>query len=441
MYVMERISFASFRPRVDSIIVLICSLSFYASSGNDIIKPAQSIKDPESITSNGSIFKLGFFSPLNSTNRYVGIWYNEISDLTVIWVANRDNPLKDSSGIFSMSQNGNLQVLNGKNEIVWSSNVSSTPFNRTAQLLDTGNLVIREADDKNIGNFTWESFQHPSNLFIAKMKLTTNLVTMHKQLLTSWKSPSDPSLGRFSAGIDPLNLPQVYIWDGNNPHWRSGPWNGQIFIGIPDMRSAYVDGVSLVDDQDGIVYMTCTYANKSIISVYCLNYRGNLMERQWNNELNKWQVIWLAQNTECDLYGKCGPFGVCNSRAKPICSCLGGFEPKYIEERNRGNWSGGCVRRFPLNCDRISGKRDGFLKLKMIKVPDFAEYTSTEESDCERLCFQNCSCIAYAYNIGVGCMSWIVPLVDIQKFSGSGLPLFVRVAYSELGNVNWPANV
>lgn len=435
-YVMERISCASFMPRVDSIIVLICSLSFYACSGNDMIKKPESIKDPDSITSKSSIFKLGFFSPLNSTNRYVGIWYNDISDLTVIWVANRDNPLNDSSGIFSMSQNGNLQVLNGKNEIVWSSNVSSTAFNRTAQLLDTGNLVIREADDTNNGNFTWESFKHPSNSFIAKMKLTTNLVTMDKQLLTSWKSPSDPSFGRFSAGIDPLGIPQVYIWDGNKPHWRSGPWNGQIFIGIPDMSSAYLDGVSLVDDQDGIVYMTYTYANKSIISVYRLNYRGNLMEIEWNYELNKWQVTWLAQNTECDFYGKCGPFGICNSQAKPICSCLRGFEPKYIKEWNRGNWSGGCVRRSPLNCDRSSGKRDGFLKLKMIKIPDFAEYASIEESDCERLCFQNCSCMAYAYNIGVGCMSWSVPLVDIQKFSGSGFPLFVRLAYSELGIVN-----
>ncbi|XXG71261.1 hypothetical protein AAC387_Pa07g0554 [Persea americana] len=52
------------------------------------------------------------------------------------------------------------------------------------------------------------------------------------QRLTSWRSASDPSSGNFSAGIDPQKLPQVVIWDGADPRWRSGPWDGRTFIGI-----------------------------------------------------------------------------------------------------------------------------------------------------------------------------------------------------------------
>ena len=55
----------------------------------DIIRSSQSLKDPEYIISNGSTFRLGFFSPVNSTNRYLGIWYNNISVFIVIWVVNR----------------------------------------------------------------------------------------------------------------------------------------------------------------------------------------------------------------------------------------------------------------------------------------------------------------------------------------------------------------
>ena len=65
------------------------------------------------IISNGSSFKLAFFSPENSTNRYLEIWYNKKSVLPAQWVANRDKPLKDSSGVLTISEDWNLVLLNG----------------------------------------------------------------------------------------------------------------------------------------------------------------------------------------------------------------------------------------------------------------------------------------------------------------------------------------
>ncbi|XP_047953905.1 G-type lectin S-receptor-like serine/threonine-protein kinase At1g11303 [Salvia hispanica] len=65
------------------------------------------IRDPETITSAKQNYILRFFSPPNTTNRYVGISFS-LSEETVIWVANRDTPLKDSSGRYSgmaLSQN------------------------------------------------------------------------------------------------------------------------------------------------------------------------------------------------------------------------------------------------------------------------------------------------------------------------------------------------
>ena len=56
-----------------------CSVYGYAL---DAITPSQPVKDPETIVSAGNKFELGFFSPANSTNRYVGIWYSNISVAT-----------------------------------------------------------------------------------------------------------------------------------------------------------------------------------------------------------------------------------------------------------------------------------------------------------------------------------------------------------------------
>jgi hypothetical protein len=86
----------------------------------------------------------------------------------------------------------------------------------------------------------WESFQHPSDTFLEKMKISTDVRTGKKVQLTSWKSPSDPYIGNFSAGIEVRNLPEFFVWNDGSPYWRSGPWNSRIFIAVQKMNSVYL---------------------------------------------------------------------------------------------------------------------------------------------------------------------------------------------------------
>lgn len=153
-----------------------------------------------------------------------------------------------------------------------------------------------------------------------------------------------------------------------------------------------------------------------------------------------WKVTWESKQTECDVYGKCGVFGICNPKNSPICSCLRGYEPKSVEEWNRGNWTSGCVRKTPLQYERTNGcieegKMDGFFRVIMVKVPDFVEWFPALKNQCRDMCLKNCSCIAYSYNNGIGCMSWSRDLLDMQKFSSSGADLYIRVADMELGKM------
>ncbi|KAL6333085.1 hypothetical protein AAG906_028268 [Vitis piasezkii] len=426
---MEIISLKS----VIALLLLLSVICFGFCTAIDTMTSTRFIEDPETLVSNGSAFKLGFFSLADSTNRYVGIWYSTPSLSTVIWVANRDKPLNDSSGIVTISEDGNLLVMNGQKEIVWSSNVSNAAANSSAQLLDSGNLVLRD----NSGSITWESIQHPSDSLLPKMKISTDTNTGEKVVLTSWKSPSDPSIGSLSAGINPLSIPQLFIWNGSHPYWRSGPWDGQIFIGIPDMNSVFHNGFQVVDDKEGTVYATFTVANSSIFLYYVLTPQGTLVETYREYGKEEWEVTWRSNNSECDVYGTCGAFGICNSGNSPICSCLRGYEPKYIEEWSRGNWTSGCVRKTPLQCERTNssgqqGKLDGFFRLTTVKVPDFADWSLALEDECREQCLKNCSCMAYSYYSGIGCMSWSGNLIDLQKFTQGGADLYIRLANSEL---------
>ncbi|KAK2987274.1 hypothetical protein RJ640_017577, partial [Escallonia rubra] len=340
----------------------------------DTILPSHPIKDSETIVSNNTNFKLGFFSPEGSKNRYVGILYN-VTVQTAIWVANRDKPLNDSSGTVTIMEDGNLVVLDGQQEIVWSSNLTNSLVNSSAQLLDTWNLILK---DNSNGRALWQSFQHPSDSCLQGMRLDPVSNEDDKNLITSWNSPSDASTGSFSFGVDPLNIPQVFVWNDSNPYWRSGPWNGQIFIGIPNMDSIRNNGFHVVPEDNGSLYMTVSFANQSIPTYFVLNSKGCLMQKCWYDGYEDWRVNWTNLENECDVYGKCGAFGICNSLDSPICTCLEGFEPKNITEWSKGNWTSGCERKTQLQCERNNslvkeGKEDGFLKLTSVKVPNFAE--------------------------------------------------------------------
>ncbi|KAK9714793.1 hypothetical protein RND81_06G120500 [Saponaria officinalis] len=91
---------------------------FSSAELNSITFP-RILKDPETLVSSNANFKLGFFSPIESTNRYLGIWYNNRNSsgnsLAIIWVANRDSPVKDLSAVLRISDDGNLQVTDEQN--------------------------------------------------------------------------------------------------------------------------------------------------------------------------------------------------------------------------------------------------------------------------------------------------------------------------------------
>lgn len=89
----------------------------------DTITASQSIREPKILSSNNNKFILGFFTPENSTNHYVGIWY--MSKSAIVWIANINQPLKDSSGAtITISENGNLVILDAHEKVIWSTNVS-----------------------------------------------------------------------------------------------------------------------------------------------------------------------------------------------------------------------------------------------------------------------------------------------------------------------------
>ncbi|XP_059441315.1 G-type lectin S-receptor-like serine/threonine-protein kinase At4g27290 isoform X2 [Corylus avellana] len=401
------------------------------------ITPSQSIRDGgTTLVSAGRSFQLGFFSPGNSNSRYVGIWYT-VSPDTVVWVANREAPLSDHSGVLKLADDGVLVLLNSTNGTVWSSNTSTTLQNPLAQLLDTGNLVVKDGNDDKPENFLWQSFDYPCDTHLPEMKLGWNLVTGLDRFISSWKSTDDPAPGEYSVRIDPRGLPQRVNMKGDSIKTRAGSWNGITFTGNQGLRPNPVFRYEFVFNEKEIYY-DYKLLNTSVFSRFVIDPSGIAQRFIWVDRTQSWEPFFTSEADQCENYGLCGAYATCNINNSPICSCLEGFLPKSPKAWDSIDWSDGCVRRTPLKC-KVG---DGFRKQTGVKLPDTSSSwynKSMTLQECEGMCLKNCSCTAYSTldvrGGGSGCLLWFGSLVDIREFSEGGQDFYIRMAISELGHL------
>ncbi|KAJ8628143.1 hypothetical protein MRB53_021450 [Persea americana] len=413
-------------------LLLVASIFFPICNSIDTITPNQSLKDGETLISVGEKFVLGFFSPGNSsTNRYVGIWYNKIPDQTIVWTANRENPVKNSSGVLII-KGGNLVLVDGghsNNSTLWSTNVSTAANYSSATLTDSGNLALTDDHQRVL----WESFDYPTNTWLPGMKVGLDRRTGLSRFLTSWKSTTDPAPGEFSFAVDPTGVPQYVLRLGSDRIWGSGPWNGQRLSGVPGMNRDNSYSWSYVANDDEI-YLT--YDSNHSLTNFVLDNSGLFGRLIWNDGKRSWNLMSESTRDRCDRYAYCGAYGSCDSNRAVECECLRGFEPKTNSDWNLRDWSGGCVRKRLLDCD---GKGDGFLRLANVKVPDTSRSwvePGLSLDGCKEECLKNCSCTAYASadirEGGHGCLMWDGDLVDLRVYSDGGQDIYTRVAASEL---------
>ncbi|KAI3496054.1 hypothetical protein L1887_38404 [Cichorium endivia] len=410
-----------------------------SSTALDTLSPNQRIKDGNTLVSDGETYELGFFSPRNSKNRYLGIWYKQIPTFTVVWVANRDTPINDTSGMFQVSTEGTLLVLSGNNTVIWSSNSTVSVIrnvnNPVVQLLDNGNLVVRgESNTEEDQEPIWQSFDYPGDTLLPGQKLGKNFVTGIQTNLTSWKSFDDPSIGWYKVFINTNGYPQTFELEREVPRSRFGPWNGEGFRGLPRENTNPIFSVEFVVDQKEISYTFNLMS--SVLQRIILTWDGNHLQFGWINRTQEWVLYGNVVVDNCSQYGRCGPFGRCSTRTYPPCNCMEGFEPKVTEEWNNGDWTSGCQRKKAFDCGNTQDY--GFQKISGVKFPDTQHSwynVSISLRECEMACKRNCSCTAYASlnirNGGSGCLLWFGGLMDIREY-GDNQDLYIRMAASEL---------
>ncbi|CAL5438697.1 unnamed protein product [Camellia sinensis] len=368
----------------------------------DTLTVGQVMKDWDYLESPNKRYRLHFSSPDGSTSRYLGIqhmgvypWVN-VRIPMLVWVANRDKPIADTSGTLSISHDGNLvlsnysgnfyTILNAQHPAMSSSNTSAT-------LLNTGNLVLRAAGK----HIVWQSFDYPSDTWLPGMKLglfKSSTGQLENQFLTSWLSDQVPSMGAFTFGVDPNNTKQLVIWKRGVIYWRSGMWNGYNF----------------------------TYFAQSYDIQFNFSYFSNEGQSYFTFTVNENKHSYWIDLRSVGIIGAVG-----------ISKELGSFpdisdapifcHPGQVRFRPINQ---GCVAPEPSNC--TTG--DAFIKTISVEPKSYDEMIyginySLGISDCEDICRRHCSCIAYSSGKLSGCSFFS----DIEKSPFSTYILYIRAGF------------
>lgn len=427
--------------------VLLLILSYYIacfSIAGDTLSAAESLSVSESLVSQGSIFELGFFNPGTSSNIYLGIWYKKfgvkVKDIDIVWVANRENPLTaPSSSRLELSEDGNLVLLDrSSKKPFWSTNLAFPMSNSTEAIIgDDGNFVLRDRYD--VSTVFWESFDHPTDTLLPGGKLRIDKITGKSKQLISWTNSEDPAPGMFSFGLDPNEGSQYILeWNRSQSYWSSGIWNGRFFNLAPEMTQNSIFNYSFVSNENESYFSYSLNNSTFIPSRFVINFSGMIQQQMWLAGHCIWNISWFQPRQKSNVYALCGAFGMSHENVSDPCQCLQGFEPFSVEDTKLNDWSGGCVRKSPLQCEdsmNTNGERDWFLKKSNVRLPVNSKVNLTgSATTCELACMKNCSCAAYAYNSSSGCMIWEGALLNLQQLSDggeAGQDIYLRLSASE----------
>ncbi|KAK3138492.1 hypothetical protein QOZ80_5AG0369600 [Eleusine coracana subsp. coracana] len=143
----------------------------------------------------------------------------------------------------------------------------------------------------------------------------------------------------------------------------------------------------------------------------------------WLEDNQEWAPIYTQPKDVCDIYATCGPFTICNSTAPSVCDCMRGFSITSPKDWEQEDHTGGCTRNIPLDCSTTNhsgaATTDKFYSMPGVTLPaeaNIIRHVGSAEQ-CEIVCLNSCSCIAYSYSNVDRCSLWYDDLLNVVIYT------------------------
>ncbi|KAJ8427903.1 hypothetical protein Cgig2_012239 [Carnegiea gigantea] len=336
------------------------------------------------LTSPDNTFSCGFYTVgVNSNAYWFAIWFTNSKEKTVVWTANRDNPVNGHGSSIALRKDGAFVLSDLDGSIAWQTNTSSINVHQ-AELLNSGNFVLKDPH----GKIVWQSFDFPTDTL-----LPGQLFTKSKRLVSNVGHQMFSS-GYFSFFFDSDNVLRM-IYDG--PDISSIYWPNVNLGLFQNGRTNYNSSrIAVLDDKGIFTASDQLHFNASDVGLgiqrrLAMDPDGNLRLYSLHDSSGSWVITWQAIGKLCDVHGLCGRNGICVYAPDPTCSCPPQYEPVDLTD-----WRKGCKRKFERTCNDSE-----FVELTHVDYYgfdlNFTQPASFEE--CRQICLQDCRCLAFSYRL------------------------------------------
>ncbi|XP_075656988.1 putative receptor protein kinase ZmPK1 [Castanea sativa] len=382
------------------LLCLLQTLSLSSSNTLDTLRGTSlSVEKPsDKLVSENGEFSAGFF-PVGDNAFSFAIWLNKSSTPTVVWMANRDEPVNGRGSVLSILADGQLILTNSLGITIWTTKAgdltSLEVTNLQLQLQNTGNLVLHNSK----GVVIWQSFDAPSDTLLPQQALT-----MISSLI-SRKSQDDYSSGNYKLFFDYDNVLRL-LFQGptmSSLYWPD-PWltdPGQAGRSMYNTsRRALLHDSGYFESSDQFQFNATDFGAVTHRRL-TLDPDGNLrlyslqkMNGSWD-----WVVTWQAFSDPCRIHGICGPNSLCSYY--PVsgrrCSCLQGFNLK-----DQTDWSYGCEPEFSIRCNHTD--ETSFVQLAHAEFygSDIFFHPNVTFQFCQEQCLNRCDCNGFQYKFDEG---------------------------------------
>ncbi|KAJ9167235.1 hypothetical protein P3X46_021901 [Hevea brasiliensis] len=378
-----------------AILLLLFALPFILSSpllssASDSLTKGSSLsvdKANDVLISRSNTFVAGFF-PVGDNAYCFAIWFDEPfcnKNCTVVWMANRDQPVNGKHSELSLLKSGNLILKDAGRVTVWATDTVSESSVQL-YLQDSGNLVLQSLE----GDLLWQSFDFPTDTLLPLQPLSKD------RKLVSSRSQSNYSSGFYKLYFDTDNVlhllyagpdfssiywpdPEVSIFDSGRTTYNNS-------------RIAHFDPLGNFSSSDKFFFKSADYG-ANLQRRFTMDSDGNIRLYSREDKGGKWTVSWQAISQPCKIHGICGPNSLCNyvPSSGRKCSCLQGFKTKDVND-----WSLGCEPEFNLSC---STTEITFLRLTHADFYGYDNrfYRNYTLDMCKNACSKRCDCKGFQF--------------------------------------------
>jgi len=367
----------SFKPQY-----FVLALSFWlwitcihVTSEKNSLKPGERLNSTTLLRSENGYYVIHFLETKSGCYLFIHGLKGENLD---VWIGNRNEPVDMNSSVLLLNHSGVLKIESKDVEpiILYSSPQPSE--NTVATLLDTGNFVLQQLHPNGTNTTLWQSFDYPTDTLLPGMKLGVNHKSRHKWSLVSWLTTEKPSLGAFELEWEPTKR-ELIIKRRGKLCWASGKLGNSGFM----HDTHYV----IVSNENESYFSITTFSEE--LTIWMLLETGQVINRNGDSD-----------DARADLcYGYNTDKGCHQWEEIPLC-------------RHRGD---------------VFDSRIGYPNENMAT---YLANSSYGLSDCQDMCWRNCSCDGFTYfddDDGTGCIFFRWNSTKGTNVASGGRKFFVIV--------------